>query len=317
MTRNLKLAFFASLGLAATGCLGAYQAPDAPTATQDPVQATTPVVTGNTTTPAADTTPSAIPSPPTASSAKPKFESDVKPVLMAKCGQAACHGGAGSVPIKFVPTDAAQVYDVVLSFADKLVNSDFDKNKAQLLTKIAGGHNGATYSATEKSGIEGWLDAERAARAAGGTPTVSARAKLLAEWSGCMDLNDWNTDGVAAAWAQKQTGEGQCQQCHVNAQGWLADQQSQRVFDILTQEKNPKGGYFMEYYFTVDTTDAANPKMIVNTGLITRASQGIAQHPRFDPNTDNQNAMQKLQSFFTKTQARMTAKTCGASKLKP
>jgi hypothetical protein len=174
------------------------------------------------------------------------------------------------------------------------------------------------YSADEVAKISAWLDAELAAR---GTGNTSARDKLLQTWSGCMNQADWDAAGVAQAWAQKTTNDTNtaCQQCHPNGQGWLANADSARVFNILTTAPNPKGGWFLEYYFTVDTTDPANPKMAINTGLLTRASTGTAQHERFDLNTDRNGAkppaMTKLQTFFDKTAARMAAGTCDPPRL--
>src|SRR5262249_2728123 len=111
--------------------------------------------------------------------------------------------------------------------------------------------------------------------------------------------------------------------CHINGQGWLADGTNgsgdKRIFDILTTQKNPKGGYMMELYFTVDTTDPATPKMIINTDLINRAATGFAQHEKFrldnDNNGNNPTAMQRLQTFFDATMLKLTNNPCGPAKL--
>jgi hypothetical protein len=190
-----------------------------------------------------------------------------------------------------------------------------------MIAKVApGNHYTAKYVATDITKIGDWLDAEKSARANGGTPATSARVLLLQKWSGCMDKGDFDTEQVANAWANKQTNEGACQQCHPTGQGFLARNDSTFVFDVLTTQPNPKGGYFMEYYFTVDTTtDPANPKIIINKDLILRAATGTAQHPKFtldnDGNGNNPTAFQRLTNFYTKTMARMTAGTCGAPKL--
>ena len=126
---------------------------------------------------------------------------------------------------------------------------------------------------------------------------------------------------VANAWANKGTNQGQCKQCHVNGQGWLASNDSTRVFNILTTEPNPKGGRFMEMYFVPDmTTNAAAPKMIINRETLERAASGYAQHPLFNVDNDNNGqtpAMQLLQQFYDATAQRQAAKTCDPPKFMP
>ena len=275
-----------------------------------------------TTPPAPSPTPSPAPPP---SNAQPLFDTNVAPIIMADCAGSGCHAGTGTNPIKFASGTQAALYATALNYTTQLFGGDFEKTHAQILTKIAAGHNGVVYTAAQITAISGWLDAERTARAQSGTPTISARDQLLIKWSDCMDLNDWTTNDVGEAWGQKRTDTNNtaCQQCHINGQGWLADGTNgagnQRVFNILTTQKNPSGGYWMEYYFTVDTTDPANLKMIINTDKITRAGSGFAQHEKFtltdDNNNNNPTAMQRLQTFFDKTNAKLAAGTCGPGTL--
>jgi hypothetical protein len=262
---------------------------------------------------------------PPPSNAQPLFDMNVAPIIMADCSNATCHGGTGSNPIKFAAAPQAQLYASVLNYTTQLLGGNFDKTQAQILTKIAAGHNAVVYTAAQVTAIGDWLDAERTARAGSTTPTISPRDALLMKWSGCMDLNDWTTNDVGEAWGQKRTDTTNtaCQQCHINGQGWLADGTNgagnQRIFNILTTQKNPAGGYWMEYYFTVDTTDPANLKMVINTDKINRAGGGFAQHEKFtldnDNNGNNPTAMQRLQTFFDKTNTKLLANTCGAPTL--
>src|SRR5205814_1765497 len=111
-----------------------------------------------------------------------------------------------------------------------------------------------------------------------------------------------------------------CQQCHINGQGFWANADSTRSFNVLTTAKNPAGGWFLEMYFTVDmTTDPANPKIVVNRDLIQRAALGTAQHEPFTVDTDRgggtPSAMTRLTNFLTLTQTHLTAGTCGPSRL--
>ena len=63
-----------------------------------------------------------------------------------------------------------------------------------------------------------------------------------------MAQTDFDTAGVATAWAKKTTNTTNtaCQQCHVNGQGFFANADSTRMFNILTTAKNPAGGWFLE-----------------------------------------------------------------------
>jgi hypothetical protein len=251
--------------------------------------------------------------------AKTLFNTNVQPVLM-RCSASACHGGTATTPTQFayaMPT----MYENIVGYASRVLGS-YDKTQATLISKItAGGHNGQAYTAAEVTAIGGWLDQEHAERAATGSAT-DPRELLLEKWSGCMVQTEWTSAGVATAWAQKRTDTTNtpCQGCHVNGQDYLATPDSTRMFNILTHTKNPMGGWFLEMYFTVDmTTDPANPKIIINRDLMTRAATGIAQHEKFQLDTDNgggnPTAMQKLTNFYNTTMTHMTAGTCGKSTL--
>lgn len=316
MTRNLKLAFLASALLVAPGCLGGYQPGSDPTPSNQnqPPSATQDPPAQNQTPPGA--TDGGI--PPGPSSAKPQFDSDVKPILAAKCGNTACHGGTGTNPPMFAV--GPDMYTSILNYAD-LLFPGFDKNNALLITKVVPGpHNATTFTPDEVTKIGNWLDAEKSSRS--GMPTVSPREKALEAFSGCMTLTDWNNEGVATAWAQKRTDTNNtaCQQCHVNGQDFLATQDSTRMFNILSTQANPFGGWFLEMYFTVDqTTDPANPKVVINHDFINNAATGMYQHEKFTIETDRggatPSAYTRLMNFYNDTMAHMTAGTCGAPKL--
>jgi hypothetical protein len=323
MTRNLTLAAIASLSLVAAGCLGAYDSPQGPMGPgpsqpsnpsnpTDPTDPTDPVDPPDPNQPGTPVTPSA----PT--SAKPDFVAKVATVLTMKCGLPACHGGTGTSPLKFVGANNDATYDLVTGYSNRLL-ADFDKANAQLVTKVTAGHYGVTYAGTETTDIGSWIDLEKAARATGGNQPATGPAaiakQLIEEWSGCMDLNDWNQEGVAAAWANRNTGSGQCIACHVNNQGnFLADELSQRVFDLLTTRLDTKTkAPVMEGYFVADvTTDPANPKIAINRAKLDRAATGVAQHPTF--NVEG-NAYTRLTNFYNKTMARKTAGTCAPKRL--
>lgn len=253
------------------------------------------------------------PVPP--SSAQPLFDQNVAPILSPTCAGSGCHSAPGSSPIRFLPAAAQDLYASVLQYSDKLVAGNFDKADAQMLTRVAGGHYTASYTPAEVALIQEWLDAEVLARVdMPGVPSVTRR--MMSEMSGCMSRDDWNTEGVALAWALKETGEGRCQQCHVNGQGWLASQDSDRMFNILSgPSMNPAtGGLMMEMYIAADLSDPAAPKLLVNRGLLERAGSGNAQHPTFEVDGD---AMTRLQRFYFKTVLRRSTFQCDPPRFEP
>src|SRR5262245_27306174 len=97
MTRNLKIAAFAAVGMLVSGCLGQYEGPN-PTGQNPPGMTggpTTPPATDPPTNPGpTNPSPPATPPPVTGSTAKPLFEMTVAPILTAAttgCTGGACH----------------------------------------------------------------------------------------------------------------------------------------------------------------------------------------------------------------------------------
>jgi hypothetical protein len=325
MNRNLKLSILAVAALALPACLGGYQ----------PGQDGTPPVdntnnggggSGGTAAGGGGGTGGGgsgggggVP----ATTAKDLFTANVAPIIT-RCSASTCHGSATlTTPTQFA-YNMPSLYDNITGYSSRVLGS-YDKTQATIISKItAGGHNGMTYMPTEITAIGDWLDKEHQERAATGG-TTDAREKLLEAFSACMTQTDFDSAGVATAWAQKRTDTTNtaCQQCHVNGQGFIANADSTRMFQILSQAANPSGGWYLETYFTVDmTTDPANPKIIINKDLMTRAGMGTAQHEKFSVTTDRggatPSAYDKLTTFYTTTMKHMTdagTAGCGTSKL--
>jgi hypothetical protein len=324
MKRNLKLALLAVASLALPACLGGYQAGQDPTPPVDNGGGTG-GSTGNGGTAGGGGTGGGGTGGGgggggATAMAKTMFTNNVQPILM-RCSASACHGGTVTTPTQFaynMPT----MYDNIIGYTSRVLGN-FDKTQATIISKItAGGHNAMTYTADEVKSIGDWLDQEKVERTASGGTVTDPREALLEKWSGCMVKTEWDTAGVATAWAQKTTDNTNtaCQQCHVNGQGFLANADSTRMFNVLTTQKNPAGGWFLEMYFTVDmTTDPANPKVVINKDLLTRAGMGYAQHEKFNVTTDRNggtpSAYDKLTNFYNQTMMHLTAGTCGKSTL--
>jgi hypothetical protein len=265
------------------------------------------------------------PTPDLAAEARAMFNRDVQPLLQGKCSVEACHGGTAVSPIKFCPPNAADYYSVVTSY-DRQLTGYFAKADAPLINKIdPGPHNGATYTPAEIAAIGAWLDKELEARTqenpnnpnptpnpTGPTPGQVSE-QLIMEWSGCMNLADWNELEVAQAWAAKGTSEGPCIRCHINGQAsFIATDESERMFNVLTTNR-----YFMLSYFAANVVDVANARMEVNRPAFDRVANGTyphIEHPQFDVEG---NAFDKLTEFYNRTVARKAANTCDAARMPP
>jgi hypothetical protein len=246
------------------------------------------------------------------------FDDTVAPVLIGKC--TACHGGPGTSPLKFVPTDATALYDTVSSY-DVLVGA-FDPAAAPLLTRLVPGpHYDVVYTPEEAAAITAWLDAERAARAGGGEPPPptggespgQASRRIISEWSGCMALADWEAEEVAPLWANLGSSEGPCIRCHVNGQAsFIATDDAPRMFNLVASDP-----YFLLTFFAADVSDVASAKMVINYDEFVRVATGappFTEHPQFDTQSD---AMAALERFYQRTVARQTAGTCDPPRINP
>jgi cytochrome c553 len=252
-----------------------------------------------------------------AAAARALFDDTVAPTLEAKC--VACHGGAGTSPLKFVPADANALYDTVTSY-DRLVGS-FDKASAPLLVRLVPGpHNGVSYTSDEAAALTTWLDAELSARRSGGGPPPpvtetpgQASARLISEWSGCMELAAWDAEGVASKWANLSSSEGPCIRCHVNGQAnMIATDDSTHMFNVVASSP-----YFLLTFFSADVSEVASAKMVVNYDVFERVANStppFLEHPQFD--TQN-GAIAALERFYQKTLVRKAAGTCDPSRITP
>lgn len=278
------LAACASLALGATGCLvGEIDDPNAPIDTP-------PDTSGGTIDPSPE-------NPPPAATQNPEelFTSQVAPALAATCGLAGCHA-AGAQDPAFVAADPATSYTLIKNFKDQLFPGYSTVNSRLLENGEGGGHYGASFDTLQVQAIQNWLALEAA-------QPVDNTVSPLAEWSGCMDLAEFQAAGVADAWADKGTNQGNCDACHnLGADGFIASNVDVRVFDTITQDPG-----FMLSYFTIDETGT---NVIVNTARFQKVGQRQAPHLAHPAFNVNGNAMDRLQNFYQQTLARKTAGTC-------
>jgi hypothetical protein len=192
-------------------------------------------------------------------------------------------------------------------------------------THPTGGAPNGLYSSAEQSVITNWLALEAAWRNAGNTGSGSGSGsgtalktadQLLAAWSGCMTETDFKanypdgnggTNTVYGAWGGMQTGEGACNQCHVNGTNNMeASTQEGVMWPYFSGNK-----YVMLQYYTVDVTMQA---MKVNSMNFTPQLMGYvpwSNHPRLNNQGDLTAAMTVLNGFTTAVMAHQTGGTCG------
>lgn len=289
--------------------------------------------------------PGTNPNPNPDSQGRKKFEQNVYPIIKAP-GTASdcvtCHsstGPAGNLA-GFVAPDLAGAYATVTSY--QTVVGNFAPSAAGILTKIAGGHQGRTYTQAQLDTISDWLNTEVTERSTTGGGTGSgggttanesyskATSRVLKEWSACMTLANFNAANMATAWGNMQTNNGErCATCHsTGGYGFMATGIAETTAGgppglFTTMATNQ---YFLVLYYSVDLSDTTrdasgkliNAKMKVNSEGFRGVAQNIAphvQHPSF--NFQNSPGITALQTFYTSTAAAVAAGNCGPTKLDP
>ena len=242
--------------------------------------------------------------PVSQSMARTMYKTNVHPITM-RCNGGACHSvtnAAGGGQSRFADANGDTSYDAIIR-APLIVGSY--NNMAGILTKIAGGHNGITFSAGDISSIQGWLAQEAKERQNTNNPPPPDPIQVLKTWSGCMTLANFNTAQMAQKWGALAANGQKCTNCHGSgAFAFIATTNAQTMFDMMTQHKD-----YLLKFFTVDGTG----KVIVNTASITNAATVLDGHPRFDPL--NNAGMQALQAYYTSTAALQTAGPCDPPRL--
>jgi hypothetical protein len=249
------------------------------------------------------------------SAAKTLFDTNVYPIVNAKCSGAACHSetATGSTLTRFVATSATNGWSVAVNYQALVGN--FTASAAPILTHIAAGHQGRSYLPDEVTKITAWLDKEVELRngqgvgtgtgSGSGTESLSqATERVLSQFAGCMSLTNFQTADMANAWGNMTaTNNQQCENCHVTGGfGFIASRQESLFYSTVSTKK-----YYFLQYLTVDLTNgAANAKVIMNTTSFAGVSQGQdphREHPRFNSTTNQ--GMTALKTFYDATMARM------------
>jgi hypothetical protein len=256
----------------------------------------------------------------TGGQARQMFESNVYPILAAKCG-AGCHLTTSASSTPFVAPAVATAYVTTTGF--EAVVGNYTQTGAALWTKVVPGpHNARTYTADEQMKITAWLAQEVPERNGTGpgpgpgpseeTP-AQATARIISEWSGCLKLEDFTALNFGPSWANKGSNQGNCEQCHTSgAYGFKANDDNAGMYETLTTNK-----YYMMAYFSPDISDLANAKMVPNYPNFQRVGLRNVphqEHPSFNTNL-NDAAFQTLQQLYDRTMGYKTAGTCGPARI--
>ena len=125
-------------------------------------------------------------------------------------------------------------------------------------------------------------------------PVMLSARELLAKWSGCMTLTNFQSAKMALQWGTLTTDTAkECQFCHQDgAYGFIATTNEDAFFPAITQHSS-----FMSMYFT---TDVPNQKVIINTAAF-QGANSAAGHPQF--NYQMNQGMTALNDFWMTTSA--------------
>jgi hypothetical protein len=254
------------------------------------------------------------------SAAKQLFDDNVFPILNAKCAGSTCHAttSQGATLTRFVAPSPADGWEVATGYVALVGN--FTPDAAPILTQIEPGHQSVLYEATEVTKITEWLNKEVELRnGQSTTPTPgseslsAASERVLAEFGGCMTLDDFQQADMADAWGNLNAQNNQnCENCHATGgEGFVASRNETFMWDVFSNRK-----YYFLQYLTVDLLNgAAEAKVIMNRASFLGVSRGQAphiEHPTF--NAQDNNGMDALEEFYNLVMARKTAGLCGAPK---
>ncbi len=226
------------------------------------------------------------------------FDNTVKPILTADCSGAGCHDIQSPI---FIVNGAADYSAVVQNSV--LHGGNFDAEAARLLTKIDEGHQAIVYSDAERQAIITWINAEKALNngSGGGDSVIASDREVLAAFSGCMTLNNWNTV-LMGDWADH-TAEGQpCYACHSQGLSDLNTNPDPAIMFEKNRRFSPNP--FIMGFYTVGRDELTGAPVIIPAhAKLELMSEGGGEggiHPLFEYGPGNA-YYQKLESFLTLT----------------
>ncbi|MFN0252676.1 MAG: hypothetical protein ACKV2T_37730 [Kofleriaceae bacterium] len=253
------------------------------------------------------------------SAAKQLFDTNVFPVINAKCTGSACHAetSQGATLTRFVATDPMKGWQTATNYQALVGN--FTATAAPILTKIKPGtHYNVSYTTDDEAKITAWLTKELELRNGQTVPTTpgqetlaQASERVLAEFAGCMTLLEFQTADMAQAWGDMDAQNNQqCENCHATGgEGFIASRNETFMWNVFSNRK-----YFFLQYLTVDLlAGPAAAKVIINETSFRGVATAMAphqEHPTFNAGPNSQ-GMVALKQFYDQVMAKKTAGTCG------
>jgi hypothetical protein len=218
-----------------------------------------------------------------------QFASSVRPMLRSAC--ASCHEAGGSGPAFLGAAGADDDYVQVMS--SSIVGS-LEPASASLLTK--GSHSGVTWwTADQQAKITSWLELEARELSEGGA------ADVMAEWAGCMTLENWNESRVYE-WANKQTDQGStCGGCHADGEGRFWASATRET--MFAQQRTRSG---ITSFFQISAT-GATPEVVPAFAKLRSKCSGTGLHPGAAVDDEY---VEYLDRFYQLTRAMLRAGVC-------
>ena len=244
---------------------------------------------------------------PVGMAAQEFFETNVSPLLVAKCQ--ACHSGiAAPTAPKFLGEGPHTGF--YRSITRSTVVGTYSSS-----AKIAsyGAHEGITWRDTSQlAQVAQWLDLEAGERvgSAENNPIDTPGAlQLLAEWSGCMTKANWDAANMGS-WANKEAEGEQCASCH---QDGLARFYTNSANDTMFTMNHYEA--FVIGFFTVDVDPkTARDAIVIDRKKLGRKGNGEGLHPTYSIDDEY---FDRLQQFYDLTMATKGANECGPAQFPP
>lgn len=256
------------------------------------------------------------------------FDNDVAPLLQTMC--ASCHVDVASAPgnaLKFLGpegTEMTDYYNLVVGYPS--VTGGFEPGLASIVTK--GAHEGSGWwTPDQEATIEGWLEAEKAERADGSgggggdeDPVDADSRQLLAQWSGCMTIANWDAADMGD-WADKNAEGGTvCSSCHNDGlHRFNTNTTNNDMFAMNRYE------LFIIGFFTVKLNLDGTGEIIPAYDKLERMGNGTTLHPTFNycsaeqvENGDcNDDDFLALEQFHQLTNQALAQGACGPAEFPP
>lgn len=244
---------------------------------------------------------------------KEYYLSIVDAELVAGCST--CHAsGQNSTPV-FLGSDGEASYESLIQYGGLVVAPD------NSLLVLHGAHTGPAPTESVKNDLITWLTIEAQDRGllppsdgvttgvGGGAPTAMTLKQALDDYSACMDMSDWKSNGLDKLYSAQTAKTGPCGGCHSAGDGgnWLSSN-AQETFDM-----NKKFPYIKRQITGTVDGDGNFKDLIASKRFLQKGGEPCQPnticHPAYDL---SQSLKTGIDSFVAKTLDKWRNKQCGA-----